>query len=51
MVGQRLPLSGHESEQTPGDSEGAGKPGMLQSMESQRVGATEQQKQILSEGN
>ena len=30
-------LNWHESEQMPGDSEGQGKPGMLQSMRSQRV--------------
>ena len=30
-------LNGHESEQTSGDSEGQFKPGMLQSMVSQRV--------------
>ena len=39
-------IDGHETEQTPGDSEGQGKPGMLQSMGSQRVGhdeGTEQQ--------
>ena len=28
-------LNGHEFEQTPGDSEGQGKPGVLQSMRSQ----------------
>ena len=39
-------LNGHKFEQTPGDSEGQGNPGMLQSMWSQRVQydiATEQQ--------
>ena len=45
MVGWYHQLNGHECEQTPEDSEG-GKPGVLQSMGSQRVGhdlATEQQ--------
>ena len=46
MVGWHRQLSGQESERTPGDSEGrTGKPGMLQSLMSQRVGhdlATEQ---------
>ena len=36
MVGWHHWLNGHEFEQTLGDSEG--KPGMLQSMESQRIG-------------
>ena len=43
MVGWHHRLNGHESEQTPGDSEGQGS---LQSMGLQRVGhklATEQQ--------
>ena len=31
-------LSGHEFEQTPGDGERTGKPDVLQSMGSQRVG-------------
>ena len=31
-------LNGHEPEQTPGDTEGTGKPGVLQSMGLQRVG-------------
>ena len=46
MVGQHHQLSGHEFEQTLGDS-GTGKPGVLQSMGLQRVGhlATEQQQQ------
>ena len=42
-------LNGYESEQTPGDSEGPGKLGVLQSMGSQRVRqdlATEQQQRI-----
>ena len=41
MVGWNYQLNGHEFEQTLGDSEGPedseGKPGMLQSMWSQRV--------------
>ena len=38
MVGWHHQLNGQESEQTPGDSEGrTGKPGMLQSIMSQRV--------------
>ena len=44
-------LNGHESERTPGDSEGKGKPGMLQPTESQRVGhnlAIEQQQQLIT---
>ena len=46
MVGQHHQLNGHESEQTPGDREGQGKPGVLQFMGSQRVrhdSATKQQ--------
>ena len=35
MVGWHHQLNGHEFEQTPGDSEG--KPGILQSMGSQKV--------------
>ena len=35
MVGWHHQLDGHEFEQTPGDSEVKGKPGMLQSMSSQ----------------
>ena len=31
-------LNGHEFEQTPGDGDGTGKPGMSWSMGSQRVG-------------
>ena len=39
MVGWHNGLNAHEFEQTLGDSEGQGrKPGMLQSMASQRVG-------------
>ena len=38
MVGWHHRLNGHEFEQTPGDSEEQGKPGMLQAMGSQRVG-------------
>ena len=38
MVGWHQQLNGHEFEQTPGDSEGAGNPDVLQSMELQRVG-------------
>ena len=37
IVRQHHWLNGPELEQTPGDCEGQGKPGMLQSMESQRV--------------
>ena len=37
MVGWHCRLNGYEFEQTPGDSEVSGKPGMLQSMGSQRV--------------
>ena len=38
MVGWHHQLNGHESEQTPGDGEGQGKLGRVQSMGSQRVG-------------
>ena len=38
MVKQHHQLSGHELEQTLDDSEEQGKPGMLQSVGSQRVG-------------
>ena len=38
MVGWDHPLSGHEFEQTLGDSEGQASLGVLQSMGSQRVG-------------
>ena len=39
MVGQHQPYGlGHEYEQTLGDSEGTGKPGMLQSTGLQRLG-------------
>ena len=47
MVGWHHRFNGHEFEQTPEDSEGQGKSGMLQSMGFQRVEhdiATEQQK-------
>ena len=37
VVGQDHQLNGHEFEQTPGDSKD-GKTGVLQSMESERVG-------------
>ena len=37
MVGWHYQLNGHELEQTPGDSEGKRSPGVLQSMELQRV--------------
>ena len=50
MVGWHHQLNGHEFEQTLGDSEGQGKPGILQSMELQRVGhnlVTEQQQSWL----
>ena len=46
MVGWHHQVNGHEFEQTPGDSEGPGKPGVLQSTGLQRVGhnlGTEQQ--------
>ena len=41
MVGwhhHHVQVNEHEFEQTPGDGEGTGKPGVLQSMELQRVG-------------
>ena len=38
MFGWHRWLNGLESEQALGDSEGTGKPGVLQSMGSQRVG-------------
>ena len=37
MVGWHHQLNGHGSEQTQGDSEGQGSPGVLQSMGLQRV--------------
>ena len=37
MVGGHHQFNGYESEQTPGDSEGQGKSGILQPMESQKV--------------
>ena len=37
-VGRHHQLEGHESEQALGVGNGTGKPGVLQSMESQRVG-------------
>ena len=37
MVGWHHRLNGHEFEQTPGERDGTGKPGMLQSMGLQRV--------------
>ena len=46
MVGWHHQLNGHDFEPTPGDSEGTGKPGVLQSMGLQRLEhdlATEQQ--------
>ena len=46
MVGGHHQLSGHEFEQNPGDNEGTGKTGMLQSRGSRRIGhnwVTEQQ--------
>ena len=50
MVGWHHQLNGHGFEQTLGDSEGQGrKPGVLQSMVSQRAGhnlATEQQEEV-----
>ena len=50
LVGWHHRLNGHEFEQTPGDGEGQGKPGVLQSMGSQRVRqdwGTEQQQQFM----
>ena len=38
MVGWHHQLDGHELEQAPGSLSKTGKPGMLQSMGSQRVG-------------
>ena len=38
MVGWHHGLNGHEFEQTPGDSEGQGSLGMMQSMGLQRAG-------------
>ena len=38
MVGWHHQLNGHGFEQALGDGEGQGKPGVLQSMESQRLG-------------
>ena len=38
MVGCHYRLKGHEFEQAPGDGEGQGRPGVLQSMGLQRVG-------------
>ena len=38
IIGWHHQLNGHEFEQAPGYGEGTGKPGMLQSMGSQRVG-------------
>ena len=38
MIGWHHGLNGHEFEETLGDGEGHGKPGMQQSMGSQRVG-------------
>jgi len=46
MAGRHHQLDGHEFGQTPGEKEGQGKPGELQSMGSQRVSydvVTEQQ--------
>ena len=42
MVGWHHRLDGHEFEQTPGDNEGQGKPGMLQSMGRKESYITEQ---------
>ena len=50
MVGWHHRLNRHEFEQTLGNGEGQGKPGVMQSMESQRVRhdlETEQQAPIL----
>ena len=41
MVGWHHRLNGQEFEQTLGDGEGLGKPGMLQSVESQRTEPSE----------
>ena len=38
MIGEHHRLDGHEFEQAPGVGDGQGKPGMLQSIKSQRVG-------------
>ena len=38
MVGWHQCLNAHEFEQAPGDSDGTGKPGVLQSMGLQRTG-------------
>ena len=38
MVGWHHRLNGHEFELAPGVGDGTGKPGMLQSMELQRIG-------------
>ena len=49
MVGQHCWFNGHEFEQALGDGEGTGRPGVLQSMGSQRVRhdwATEQQQDL-----
>ena len=49
MVGWYHQLNGHEFEQAPGNGEGQGKPGMLQSTGSQRVRhgwVTEQQHKL-----
>ena len=49
MVGRHHWFSGHGLVKTPGDGEGAGKPGVLQYMGSQRVGynlATERQQPV-----
>ena len=41
MIRQHHPLNGHEFEQTPGDSEGQGKPGVVQSMGCKESDTTE----------
>ena len=41
MVGWLHQFNGHKDEETPGNREGTGKPGVLQSMGSQRFSTTE----------
>ena len=51
MVGWHHRLNGHEFEQTLGDSEGQGKPRVLQSKESDTTLVTEQQQPIVEAGS
>ena len=46
MVGWHHQLNGHEFEQSLGDGEGTGKPGMLQFMRLQRVGLNNKQQKL-----